>query len=135
MRAGYDRAVELLAAEDRDAADPFEEAAPFAFTYLGFPTSTATGCAPTTSRSAPAPRSSGAPRWCRSSRPSSRWSGSSGLSASTRTTRGRAQNLMDARGLRKGYESPGLPAAGEGAIGRVLMLVEVAFMDKLGKVA
>ncbi len=42
---------------------------------------------------------------------------------------------MDARGLRKGYESPGLPAAGEGAVGRVLMLVEVAFMDKLSKVA
>lgn len=42
---------------------------------------------------------------------------------------------MDARGLRKGYESPGLSAAGEGAVGRVLMLVEVAFMDKLSKVA
>lgn len=42
---------------------------------------------------------------------------------------------MDARGLRKGYESPGLPATGEGAVGRVLMLVEVAFMDKLSKVA
>lgn len=46
-----------------------------------------------------------------------------------------AQNLMDVRSLRKGYESPGLPAAGEGAVGRAPTLVGVAFMDKLGKVA
>lgn len=42
---------------------------------------------------------------------------------------------MGARSLLKSYESPGLAAAGEGAVGRVLMLVEVAFMDKLSKVA
>lgn len=42
---------------------------------------------------------------------------------------------MDARSLRKGYESPGLPAAGEGSVERVSMVVEVAFLDKLGKVA
>lgn len=42
---------------------------------------------------------------------------------------------MDARGLRKGYETPGLPATGEGAIEHVLTPVEVAFIDKLGKVA
>lgn len=42
---------------------------------------------------------------------------------------------MDVRSLRKGYESPGLPAAGEGAVGRAPTLVGVAFMDKLGKVA
>ena len=46
-----------------------------------------------------------------------------------------AQVLMDVRSLRKGYESPGLPAAGEGAVGRAPTLVGVAFMDKLGKVA
>lgn len=46
-----------------------------------------------------------------------------------------AQNLMDVRSLWKGYESPGLPAAGEGAVGRAPTLVGVAFMDKLGKVA
>lgn len=46
-----------------------------------------------------------------------------------------AQSLTDARSLWKGYKSPGLPAAGEEAIERVLTLVEVAFMDKLGKVA
>lgn len=37
MRAGYARTVELLTAEDRDAADLLEEAAPFALTHLDFP--------------------------------------------------------------------------------------------------
>lgn len=46
-----------------------------------------------------------------------------------------ARNFMDARGLRKVYESPGLTAAGEGAVERVLTLAEAAFMDKPGKVA
>lgn len=46
-----------------------------------------------------------------------------------------AQSLTDARSMWKGYKSPGLPAAGEEAIERVLTLVEVAFMDMLGKVA
>ena len=42
---------------------------------------------------------------------------------------------MGARSLLKSYESPGLAAAGEGAVERVLTLVEVAFIDMLGKVA
>lgn len=39
------------------------------------------------------------------------------------------------RSLRKGYGSLGLPAAGEGAVERVLTLVEVAFMNKHGGAA
>lgn len=37
MRPGCARAVELLAAEGRDAADLLEEAASFTLTYLDFP--------------------------------------------------------------------------------------------------
>lgn len=42
---------------------------------------------------------------------------------------------MDARSLLKGNESPGLAAAGEGAVGRVLTLAEAAFMNKHGRAA
>lgn len=54
------------------AAQLLEEAEPDALTYPASPTSTTSGCAPATCRSAPTESSSAAAAWCRCSRAGSR---------------------------------------------------------------
>lgn len=136
VRAGYTRAVELLAAEDRDVANLLEKAAPLRAHVPGLP--------PRAPQMDAHRRRPGA----RQRRGRAAHQGGVGLPVreslvglvgavclDQSDALPYAQNLMDVRSLRKGYESPGLPAAGEGAVGRAPTLVGVAFMDKLGKVA
>lgn len=135
VRAGCARAVELLAAENRDTADLLEEAAPFVLTYLDFSrehrnwirTDNVQECV-----NAEIERRIKAVSVFPSVEPLVRLVGAVLLDQNDAWLY--AQNFIDARSLRKGYELPGLPAAGEGGVERVPMIVEVAFLDKLGKV-
>ncbi len=135
-RAGYTRAVELLAAEDRDVANLLEKAAPLRAQVPGLPRERRKWMRTDDVRER---ANAGVERRTKAVSVFPSVESLVGLVAAVCLDQSDAlpyaQNLMDVRSLRKGYESPGLPAAGEGAVGRAPTLVGVAFMDKLGKVA
>lgn len=115
VRVGYARAVELLAAVDRDAADLLEEAVPFTLTHLDFPRERRNWMRTDDVRDRANAEIRRRTRVVSVSPPVEslvRLVGAVRLDQNDAQLH--AQNFIDGRSLREGYESPGPPAGGKG---------------------